>query len=98
MCCFRFELRYFDPFLVLDEFSGGLLCFVSSVFTWYHVCRGLVFESVFFLFLTFWVLYVAVTAPAGFPDHPHRGLIFLRKLMLLFTHGNYDESDRMFSF
>ncbi|KAH9652135.1 hypothetical protein KPL70_026982 [Citrus sinensis] len=31
----RFELRYFDPFLVLDEFS--------------------------------------VTAPAGFPDHPHRG-------------------------
>ncbi|KAA3452898.1 pirin-like protein isoform X1 [Gossypium australe] len=31
----KFELRYFDPFLVLDEFS--------------------------------------VTAPAGFPDHPHRG-------------------------
>ncbi|KAJ0229902.1 Pirin-like protein [Hirschfeldia incana] len=31
----RFELRYFDPFLVLDEFSA--------------------------------------TAPAGFPDHPHRG-------------------------
>ncbi|TMW84683.1 hypothetical protein EJD97_024630 [Solanum chilense] len=31
----RFELRYFDPFLVLDEFS--------------------------------------VSAPAGFPDHPHRG-------------------------
>jgi hypothetical protein len=31
----RFELRYFDPFLLLDEFS--------------------------------------VTAPAGFPDHPHRG-------------------------
>ncbi|GLU23864.1 hypothetical protein SLE2022_398400 [Rubroshorea leprosula] len=31
----RFELRYFDPFLVLDEFS--------------------------------------LTAPAGFPDHPHRG-------------------------
>ncbi|KAK4275378.1 hypothetical protein QN277_018470 [Acacia crassicarpa] len=31
----RFELKYFDPFLVLDEFS--------------------------------------VTAPAGFPDHPHRG-------------------------
>ncbi|XVE50759.1 hypothetical protein DITRI_Ditri01bG0189100 [Diplodiscus trichospermus] len=31
----RFELRYFDPFLFLDEFS--------------------------------------VTAPAGFPDHPHRG-------------------------
>ncbi|KAL3636996.1 hypothetical protein CASFOL_019295 [Castilleja foliolosa] len=30
----RFELKYFDPFLVLDEFS--------------------------------------VTAPAGFPDHPHR--------------------------
>lgn len=56
------------------------------------------FLKVFFLFLTFWVLYVAVTAPAGFPDHPHRGLIFLRKLMLLFTHGNYDESDRMFSF
>ncbi|XP_010913174.3 pirin-like protein [Elaeis guineensis] len=31
----RFELKYFDPFLVLDEFS--------------------------------------VAAPAGFPDHPHRG-------------------------
>ncbi|XP_065862497.1 pirin-like protein [Euphorbia lathyris] len=31
----RFELRYFDPFLLLDEFS--------------------------------------VSAPAGFPDHPHRG-------------------------
>ncbi|XP_042515568.1 pirin-like protein [Macadamia integrifolia] len=31
----RFELRYFDPFLVLDEFQ--------------------------------------VTAPGGFPDHPHRG-------------------------
>ncbi|QCD78241.1 RmlC-like jelly roll fold [Vigna unguiculata] len=31
----RFELKYFDPFLMLDEFS--------------------------------------VTAPAGFPDHPHRG-------------------------
>ncbi|KAI4320813.1 hypothetical protein MLD38_034258 [Melastoma candidum] len=31
----RFELRYFDPFLILDEFS--------------------------------------VTAPGGFPDHPHRG-------------------------
>ncbi|XP_042008162.1 pirin-like protein [Salvia splendens] len=31
----RFELKYFDPFLVLDEFS--------------------------------------VSAPAGFPDHPHRG-------------------------
>ncbi|KAH7546839.1 hypothetical protein FEM48_Zijuj01G0243500 [Ziziphus jujuba var. spinosa] len=32
---YLFELKYFDPFLVLDEFS--------------------------------------VTAPAGFPDHPHRG-------------------------
>ncbi|KAK9269228.1 hypothetical protein L1049_000998 [Liquidambar formosana] len=31
----RFELKYFDPFLVLDEFS--------------------------------------VSAPSGFPDHPHRG-------------------------
>ncbi|EPS68233.1 hypothetical protein M569_06535, partial [Genlisea aurea] len=31
----RFEMKYFDPFLVLDEFS--------------------------------------VSAPAGFPDHPHRG-------------------------
>jgi hypothetical protein len=32
---FRFELKYFDPFLVLDEFSGEienlcfLLCFLS---------------------------------------------------------------------
>lgn len=64
------------------------------------VCSGLVFESVFLVFDVLGVvyLYVAVTAPAGFPDHPHRGLIFLRKLMLLFTHGNYNESDRMFSF
>lgn len=22
---FRFELKYFDPFLVLDEFSGGYI-------------------------------------------------------------------------
>ncbi|KAM7498950.1 hypothetical protein LguiA_023364 [Lonicera macranthoides] len=35
----RFELKYFDPFLVLDEFSSGSL----------------------------------LSAPAGFPDHPHRG-------------------------
>ena len=31
----RFELRYFDPFLVLDEFSGGylsvFLCFFMNV-------------------------------------------------------------------
>jgi hypothetical protein len=24
LCACRFELRYFDPFLVLDEFSGEL--------------------------------------------------------------------------
>ncbi|KAM7504248.1 hypothetical protein LguiB_003152 [Lonicera macranthoides] len=35
----RFELKYFDPFLFLDEFSSGSL----------------------------------LSAPAGFPDHPHRG-------------------------
>ncbi|KAG2304840.1 hypothetical protein Bca52824_033491 [Brassica carinata] len=39
----RFELRYFDPFLVLDEFS--------------------------------------VTAPAGFPDHPHRGWFSLSNIL-----------------
>lgn len=26
---FRFELKYFDPFLVLDEFSGEKLCFFA---------------------------------------------------------------------
>ncbi|KAK6934531.1 Pirin, C-terminal domain [Dillenia turbinata] len=41
----RFELRYFDPFLALDEFSV-LIIFYSGF---------------------------AVSAPAGFPDHPHRG-------------------------
>ncbi|KAH1239607.1 Pirin-like protein [Glycine max] len=40
-----FELKYFDPFIVLDEFSGE-----SNV----KFCD------------------IAVTAPAGFPDHPHR--------------------------
>ena len=25
----RFELKYFDPFLILDEFSGGLSLFSS---------------------------------------------------------------------
>ncbi|KAL6999174.1 hypothetical protein U1Q18_000334 [Sarracenia purpurea var. burkii] len=42
----RFELKYFDPFLVLDEFS--------------------------------------VSAPGGFPDHPHRGLILFVFVFLLF--------------
>lgn len=27
---FRFELKHFDPFLVLDEFSGGQLCFLLT--------------------------------------------------------------------
>ncbi|XP_028084145.1 pirin-like protein At1g50590 [Camellia sinensis] len=42
----RFELKYFDPFLVLDEFS--------------------------------------VSAPAGFPDHPHRGLNLIIDLLFVF--------------
>ncbi|PRQ32038.1 putative pirin, rmlC-like jelly roll [Rosa chinensis] len=51
----RFELRYFDPFLVLDEFS--------------------------------------VTAPAGFPDHPHRGFGFETVTYMLqgaITHEDFE--------
>lgn len=51
-----------------------------SVFIWYVVT---LFTEVFFLFFMLMVLCTAVTAPAGFPDHPHRGLIFLRKFILL---------------
>ncbi|KAA0048176.1 pirin-like protein [Cucumis melo var. makuwa] len=48
----RFELKYFDPFLVLDEFS--------------------------------------VTAPAGFPDHPHRGLEFGCLIYGSVTHEDFE--------
>ncbi|KAJ8542857.1 hypothetical protein K7X08_005380 [Anisodus acutangulus] len=49
----RFELRYFDPFLVLDEFS--------------------------------------VSAPAGFPDHPHRGFETVTYMLQgAVTHEDFD--------
>ncbi|KAM7270758.1 hypothetical protein ACFE04_029972 [Oxalis oulophora] len=51
----RFELKYFDPFLALDEFS--------------------------------------VTAPAEFPDHPHRGFETVT-YMLQVIIGRVMEMDR----
>ncbi|KAH0671503.1 hypothetical protein KY290_026219 [Solanum tuberosum] len=49
----RFELRYFDPFIVLDEFS--------------------------------------VSAPAGFPDHPHRGFETVTYMLQgAVTHEDFD--------
>lgn len=74
-CPRRFELRYFDPFLVLDEFSGELpiihspllFLFLSDRYSSYlHApisdeLTGSLPE------------FRAVSAPAGFPDHPHRG-------------------------
>ena len=85
---FRFELKYFDPFLVLDEFSGGLLCF-PPFSEWYSVAC-----ACFCLFL--WLLRVliswtsAVSAPAGFPDHPHRGLFLALSLSTLsFSWENF---------
>ncbi|KAF5479011.1 hypothetical protein F2P56_005523 [Juglans regia] len=49
----RFELKYFDPFLLLDEFS--------------------------------------VTAPAGFPDHPHRGFETVTYMLQgSVTHEDFD--------
>lgn len=76
---YRFELKYFDPFLALDEFSGRcsvLLCFtlflcLKNVMD--SFCNGHRLALFFFLFSSF-AFDFAVTAPAGFPDHPHRGL------------------------
>lgn len=70
---FRFELRYFDPFLVLDEFSGGLYL-LSSVLCFFMNSDGCSWLWSYFIILLF---VLAVTAPAGFPDHPHRGLMIL---------------------
>lgn len=68
---FRFELKYFDPFLVLDEFSGGHLCIFLCFLIW--ITKNIVVNLVLYSKnMKFWN--IAVTAPAGFPDHPHRGL------------------------
>lgn len=75
---FRFELKYFDPFLVLDEFSGGLMLIstISPIFLCFclfdewkkkHGYILLALLKITFFFFT-------VSAPGGFPDHPHRGL------------------------
>lgn len=34
----RFELKYFDPFIVLDEFSGEKLCFLLCYIAGESVC------------------------------------------------------------
>uniref|UniRef100_A0ACD5YEH2 Uncharacterized protein n=1 Tax=Avena sativa TaxID=4498 RepID=A0ACD5YEH2_AVESA len=75
----RFELRYFDPFLVLDEFSGEHQRSVGprSPFAW-SVCASVRTAAVhdyscYVLTDSSMFGFVAVSAPAGFPDHPHRG-------------------------
>lgn len=67
MNVFRFELRYFDPFLVLDEFSGRF-CFVSLI-PLFLLCS---FESNLSE-INYRKYSISVSAPSGFPDHPHRG-------------------------
>lgn len=61
----RSELKYFDPFLVLDEFSGHPPLHIR-LNSWTLVL-GLILMCVGFD--------LTVTAPAGFPDHPHRGFM-----------------------
>lgn len=68
-------MKYFDPFLALDEFSGGL-SLLSPVSSWYVMGR-LCIRIEFRFCLDFVILNFAVTAPAGFPDHPHRGSAFI---------------------
>ena len=86
---FRFELKYFDNFLALDEFSSGLIYF-PLFFEWYAVAC-----TCFCLFL--WLLKVlvswstfAVSTPARFPDHPYRGLFLAFSLSILsFSRENF---------
>lgn len=61
----RFELRYFDPFLVLDEFSGEPSFFCLSLLASFKPNLSEIANRT--------SLKLAVSAPAGFPDHPHRG-------------------------
>ena len=65
-CACRFELRYFDPFLVLDEFSGELS--IPPLSEWASLACPIPVELIDWL-----SEFRAVSAPAGFPDHPHRG-------------------------
>lgn len=69
----RFELRYFDPFLVLDEFSGQPSFFCLSLLP--------SFESNLSEIANRTSLKLAVSAPAGFPDHPHRGWFSLPNIL-----------------
>ena len=65
-CACRFELRYFDPFLVLDEFSGELS--IPPLSEWASLGCPISVELIDCL-----SEFRSVSAPAGFPDHPHRG-------------------------
>lgn len=52
----RFELKYFDPFLVLDEFSGGFFSFfLKFLFFWSEFEDHELF-NLFFADENFWVL------------------------------------------
>lgn len=65
-------MRYFDPFLVLDEFSGMFKFFDSLFLAFYPYVCYLKSFSIFCL-----IIKITVSAPAGFPDHPHRGSILI---------------------
>lgn len=72
----RFELRYFDPFLVLDEFSGELPSIrpLPSLFLNHRSSTSDAPLGADETKLTGSLPeFRAVSAPAGFPDHPHRG-------------------------
>lgn len=83
-------MRYFDPFLALDEFACGLLS-VSPVFS--MICNFAMASSCFFVcFFDYWWFLdiLAVSAPAGFPDHPHRGLFLVLSVSILsFSWENF---------
>lgn len=62
---FRSELKSLDPFLMMDDFTGmGFICHFHSL--------GF-FSSINPLMDHCCINVFAVSPPAGFPDHPHRG-------------------------
>jgi len=60
------------------------LPYVGWILRWESLCFLLCFPAGVFCFLRMWKFCnIAVTAPAGFPDHPHRGLKIGLFLLLL---------------
>ena len=81
---FRFELKYFDNFLALDEFSSGLIYF-PLFFEWYAVAC-----ACFCLFLWLPKVLVSWTFAVSTPDHPYRGLFLALSLSILsFPRENF---------